>query len=196
MRGFDYKKAVQALNYFAICEGGTINKMKALKLVWLSDRYHLRKYGRTITGDTYFALPYGPVASNTRDVLELSSFALSEDELLYAQQYLKKQDKYDFTSLAEVDKSQLSKTDYIALGKIHQVYGSLSAFELSEISHMFPEWLRFESALNAKISSREMINMDDFFINYNDNTGVFQDVNEQLEIVKEIYHQSISLSAI
>jgi len=48
MVGFNHKKAVQTLAYFAQKEGGVINKMKAFKLIWLSDRLHLRKYGRPI----------------------------------------------------------------------------------------------------------------------------------------------------
>ncbi len=37
---FDYKKATQALNFFAIKCGGKIDKMKALKLIFFADRYH------------------------------------------------------------------------------------------------------------------------------------------------------------
>lgn len=69
MNTFNYKKSVQALNYLAVLEGGAINYMKALKLIWLSDRYHLRNHGRTITGDKYFALKNGPVASFTKDII-------------------------------------------------------------------------------------------------------------------------------
>ena len=71
---FDYRKATQALNHFALKEGGQINKMKALKLVYLADRYHLRKYGRLITNDVYFAMPYGAVASGVKDIAEDSAF--------------------------------------------------------------------------------------------------------------------------
>ena len=56
---FDYKKATQALNFFALKEGGTINKMKALKLIYFADRYNLRKYGRPVRNDDYWAMGYG-----------------------------------------------------------------------------------------------------------------------------------------
>ncbi len=35
MLDFDYKKATQAINYLAKKEGGKINKMKAIKVIWL-----------------------------------------------------------------------------------------------------------------------------------------------------------------
>jgi uncharacterized phage-associated protein len=53
MLGFNYKKAIQTLAYFAQKEGGVINKMKVFKLIWLSDRLHLRKYGRPILNDVH-----------------------------------------------------------------------------------------------------------------------------------------------
>ena len=82
MVGFNYKKAVYTLAYFALKEGGAINKMKAFKLIWLSDRLHLRKYGRPILNDVYFALPMGPIPSNTKDIADNSDFlAETEKEL-------------------------------------------------------------------------------------------------------------------
>lgn len=49
---FSHRKATQALNFFARkAPGHSINKMKALKLVYFADRYHLRKYGRPVVGD-------------------------------------------------------------------------------------------------------------------------------------------------
>ena len=65
---FSHRKATQALNFFAQRAGGSINKMKALKLVYFADRYHLRKYGRPVVGDEYLAMNYGPVASGTKDL--------------------------------------------------------------------------------------------------------------------------------
>ena len=45
---FDYKKATQAINYLTKKEGGQIDKLKLIKLIYLADRYHLRRYGRRV----------------------------------------------------------------------------------------------------------------------------------------------------
>jgi uncharacterized phage-associated protein len=55
----DYEKCTQALNFFAQKAGGQINKMKALKLIFFADRYHVRKYGRLLTNDNYMAMEHG-----------------------------------------------------------------------------------------------------------------------------------------
>src|SRR5680860_294981 len=53
-----YEKATQALNFMATKDGGRISKLKAIKLIFLADRYHLRKYGRPVVGDQYFAMEH------------------------------------------------------------------------------------------------------------------------------------------
>ena len=63
-------KVVQALDYLVTSLKGGCSKLNLLKLVYLADRYHLRKFGRTVTGDSYRAMPYGPVADRTRVVIE------------------------------------------------------------------------------------------------------------------------------
>ena len=88
---FAYKKAAQAINCFAIQNGGEIDKLHALKLVFFADRFHLRKYGRPITNDQYWAMRFGPVASGVKDLFELDS--LSHEERHYADSLLVKGSK-------------------------------------------------------------------------------------------------------
>lgn len=189
MRGFNYKKSVQGLNFFAVANGGTINKMKAIKLIWLSDRLHLRKFARTITGDEYYALPNGPVPSATRDILEENNFvpdAASE----YSTGYIHQIDKFHFKSIKATNVNVFSKTDLECLKMALDNFGHLSQFGLSELSHTFPEWTKHESALENKLSSRFLINQLDFFVNIYENSKLFQDPLENISLVKEIYQDN------
>jgi len=43
---FDYKKAIQVINWFANKTNGQIDKLKLMKLIFLADREHMRRYGR------------------------------------------------------------------------------------------------------------------------------------------------------
>lgn len=64
------RKVIQALNYLSTKQkNGVMNKMKAYKLLCLADKYHIRQYERSITDDTYCALPHGTVPSNVMDLL-------------------------------------------------------------------------------------------------------------------------------
>lgn len=155
---FSHKKATQILNYFALKQGGQINKMKALKLTFLADRYHLRKYGRPITNDDYFALKLGPVASGVKDIAEQSDF-LDDDIKQYVVHFLELE-YYDLISKDAVEKDVFSDTDLEALSFVWNKFGSMKEFELSHLTHEYPEWKNHEATL--KTTSRVRMNWADF----------------------------------
>jgi uncharacterized phage-associated protein len=150
---FAHRKATQALNFFARKAGGQINKMKALKLVFFADRYHLRQYGRPITNDEYLAMEYGPVPSGCKDLAEMSDF-LDPHERSYAGRFLRRTGQHDFASSAEVEALVFSKTDLEALEFAWRHFGPLDQFRLAEITHEYPEWKRHEAALQSPDVSR------------------------------------------
>ncbi len=189
MRGFNYKKSVQALNLLANKSGGTLNKMKAIKLIWLADRLHLRNYGRSITGDLYYALPNGPVPSATRDVLENSNF-IEDTATDYASEYISEIDKYNYRALIQGNYKVFSQSDIDTLEIVFDKFGHLDHFALSDLSHFFPEWKKHESALNKKLSSRYPIEPIDFFINIEENSGLFVDSEDNLNITKSIFEEN------
>jgi uncharacterized phage-associated protein len=157
---FDLRKATQALNWLAAKSGGRINKMKALKLIYLADRYHLRKYGRLITNDSYFAMDYGPVPSGVKDLAEASDF-LGNDEQLYSGEYIRPVNQYTLESLIEPDYSVFSASDVEALTFAWETFGNLDRFKLAELTHEYPEWKKHIQAL--KSDSRIQMNLVDFF---------------------------------
>lgn len=159
---FDFKKAAQALNYLAKEFGGKINKMKAIKLIYFADRYHLRKYGRPVTNDEYVAMEYGPVGSKTKDIAENSSF-LDTIESEYNKQYIEKQDIYDIQSVHDVAMNVFSDSDIEALEFAIKYFGRLDQFQLAEVSHAYPEWKRFEKKLESGSGSVFNMDYEDFF---------------------------------
>ena len=75
------KKIIQALAYIAYQQPDhKVNNMKAYKLLWLADRYHLRQTGRTITGDVFYALPHGVVPSDAKNIVENQPTHIRNDE--------------------------------------------------------------------------------------------------------------------
>lgn len=157
---FKYRKAVQVLNYFAVKSGGRINEMKALKLVFLSDRFHLRKYGRPITNDEYFAMPFGPVASGVKDIAEFS-FCLDKSEDDYARQFLARLNQFTIESKSNVNQKVFSKSDLEAMEYAWVKFGKLSKYELSDLTHEYPEWKKHEEFLQK--FKRVKMSYEDFF---------------------------------
>jgi len=157
------RKATQALNFFARREGGSINRLKALKLIFFADRYHLRKYGRAVVGAHYYAMKNGPVASEVKHVAELNEEWLNSEQRGYAKAFLRKTSPYLFESLAAPDERVFSKTDLEALHFACEKFGQLREFELSELTHHYPEWKRHESLLNRG-RKRAAMDYRDFFL--------------------------------
>ena len=189
-----YKKATQALNLLARKKDGKINKMKAIKLIFLADRLHLRKYGRPIVGDRYWAMKLGPVGSLTKNVAELSS--ISEEALTYAKKYIKPIDekKQVIASLKQEDLSVFSKTDLECIESVYKKFSDKDQFELAEITHEFPEWIKHKKELDGG-KKRVRMDYDDFFIDTPKGFDLFSQNKSNLEMAKESFLEQKEVSA-
>jgi len=192
---FDYKKATQAINYLTQKEGGQIDKLKLIKLVYLADRYHLRRFGRPMVNDAYLAMPLGPVGSSVKDIAEFSGF-LDEAEREYASVYLKRGEAPNkVISIADVDTDVFSQSELEALEFAYNEFGAISAPALVNLTHRYPEWDKFKSALQSKETTREPMSYTDFF--NNPNNGVadkFALSEEMLTASKELFEEDYKIA--
>jgi hypothetical protein len=69
------EKIVELLLYLAHKRAGA-DKYQAVKFFYLADREHFKPHGRPLTFDNYYALSYGPVASNALDLLHKKPWML------------------------------------------------------------------------------------------------------------------------
>lgn len=183
-----YKKATQALNFLARKKDGQINKMKAIKLIYLADRLHLRKYGRPIVGDTYWAMKLGPVGSKTKNVAELSS--VPEYILSYAKKYIRPIDekKHHIKSIKETDTDIFSKTDVECLEAVYSKFADKDQFELKDITHQYSEWPKYERELK---SGKKRVRMDygDLFSDTQRGDDLFEENKTDLNLAKESFEE-------
>ncbi len=155
---FDYKKAVQAINFFTKKNGGKITKLPLLKLIFFADRYHLRKYGRPITNDQYWAMQFGPVASCVKEMAELDSLCGTERH--YAETHFKKvRPDHTLKSIHPVDEDVFSDSDLEALEFVWSRFGSKLP-HLVNVTHKYPEWKKHEPTLKSGQSRVRMDLMD------------------------------------
>ena len=68
-RRFKVDKLIACLAILAKHRVSKLDKLKAVKLLYLADKYHLLKYGRPIINDTYVHLDNGPVPSKALDII-------------------------------------------------------------------------------------------------------------------------------
>lgn len=146
------KKIENTILYFANRSNNKIDRMKLIKLIWLSDRLHLNKYGRLILNDKYKALPNGPIASLTLN--------MTNQNLPGAY----KVEGYSIISIKDFDRDYFSKSDLKIMEYVWNNFKNYSSIEFSDYSHEFPEWKRFEKELNAPFTPDAYdIVIQDFF---------------------------------
>lgn len=152
---------IQAIAYLVRRSDRGLSKLVLLKLLYLADRYHLRKYGRTILDDRYFAMQYGPVASGAKSIIE---GGLRDD---YAARFVrvamiphKPRDFQHVSAVGDEPLVWLSQTDTEALDAALNVW--VMCDNLVGFTHEFPEWKKHESAIECGANSVPM-NYEDFF---------------------------------
>lgn len=177
---------LESFYYLAKKLESPIDKLAAVKLLFFADRYHLRKYGRLISDDTYYALPHGPVASNSLDIINL---VLTDNNNGTEKNYIK---KYDGTAFSAVDNDYeleyLSDSDVEALDFVIAEFGDMKTWDLRDLTHEYPEWKRYKQTLESQSSRREKIKMEDFFEEANMDDDPFSIIPKRaVELSKEVY---------
>jgi hypothetical protein len=188
----NYKAAIQAVDYIVkngSCEG-ILNKLAILKLLFFAERYSLRKYAQSITGDQFWAMRLGPVASETYNMISFKD-TVSAEHLKYTQEILSKDGLYGVKSngalIMRDDYDELSDTDIEALDFSIKEFGQYSSSKLVDITHLYKEWNRFEEKLKDEKSSFK-INIEDFFEKTNEQTKEYSIIaDDQVELNKEFY---------
>lgn len=187
----DTRKLIQALAYLAYKQTDqTLDNMKAYKLLWLADRYHLRQTGRTITGDRYYAMPFGIVPSDAKCLLENTKTKMFTPQR-YMNKYITILENHKYGCINEPNLDEFSVSDLEALNKVLELYNAYSAKQLSAMSHEFPEWIFYADLLADKDKKNSYpIDLNRFFEDApSEHNALFGDSRELLELTKELYHQ-------
>lgn len=140
---YSLEKTLQAL-YYIQSKSNITDKKSLLKLLFFSDRYHIRNYGLPILDDDYFAMKKGPVCSHTYDLLKAGKYYnnLSESERNFVDKYITRNENIIYIN--EIDFDNLSDSEKIALDFSVTNFSKFTSKELSDISHIYPEWKMYE----------------------------------------------------
>jgi uncharacterized phage-associated protein len=141
---FDPEKAVAAIVYLASKQVHGLTKYKVCKLLFLADKYHLVRYGRTITGDKFCAMPYGPVPSQILDLLtevisgDFESWLVNRTHARTLADYVEIERIYHdphFRAIKDVPAGVLSVSDMSAIDAMVQEHGDKTFNELKAMTH-------------------------------------------------------------
>lgn len=189
----EYKKITQVLNYIAAKEGREINYMKALKLLYLADRLHLRKYGRLITDDRLVAMENGTLGSQAKDIIVQSDF-LPHVVYEYSDDKLKRNlDAYKISSASD-DFKELSESDIECVDSVLKEVGEKNQFELKELTHNLPEWKRHQFTIEEEGENKVVdLELKDLFKKSNNDIldNLYSQSDEELILSQEFFAESL-----
>jgi uncharacterized phage-associated protein len=130
------EKIVELLLYLAHKKPGA-DKYQAVKFLYLADREHFNRYGRPITFEQYYALSYGPVASNALDLLNgnINAFkAVGIADIPFELEATSKT-TYIKSPKREVNFDLFSKSDVKVFDEVLEQFGNFSFDELFKLTH-------------------------------------------------------------
>jgi uncharacterized phage-associated protein len=131
---FDFTKTLQAAAVLLDTDNGQMGYMRLLKLLYIADRELLAETGRPLTGDRVIAMKHGPVLSRVFDLIKGQTAQADEwSNYLHTEGYkvLLKQ---------KPGRGKLSKREVQKLNCLSERFRQLEDFELSDLTHQFPEW--------------------------------------------------------
>lgn len=151
----NFKKVITVLSYITN-ELGPVDKLKACKLLYYIDKLHLIEYGRFVSNDVYFKLPYGPIPSQVLDILN-DNKNLFEDEKDYLNKYIAIGNDQNKTIKCKnkPDLNELSESEVTIINRVVKEYGHYPSVKLIDISHKEPAWKNANE--HEKISLYDLI---------------------------------------
>jgi uncharacterized phage-associated protein len=131
---FNFEKTLQASAVLLRRDGKRMSRLRLLKLLYIADRELLAAKARTITGDRVVAMKYGPVLSQTYDLIKgLETRASEWDEFIHS-------DGYAIELKNDPGLDDLSKAEIAKLQEVADRYRDVDDEDLSTLTHDFPEW--------------------------------------------------------
>ena len=109
---------------------------KICKILYFADREHLSKYGRSITGDVYIAMQFGPVPSKIEDIFKaVRGDSYFSNEAGEFKEFFTFQNRYMLKPLAQADMDCLSESEVECLDNAIAKCKDKSFDELTQMSH-------------------------------------------------------------
>src|SRR6185436_4198819 len=178
----DADRAREALAYLASKSPG-LDVYRACKLLFLADKYHLVRYGRTITGDRYYAMPHGPAPNR---VLNLLNIFLEDPSTTWLSSVLTIDRSFRYPHLVAngpLELDNLSQSDIKALDVTLERFGSKTFDELKSLTH---EMVAYRNAWDKRGRKKSVpMDFEDFFEEDSDAiAGVLEQAIEESQFRK------------
>ena len=137
---FSEQRVAQMAAYLLGKERGRMNYVKLIKLLYLTDREAMKRYGHPISGDRYVSMTHGPVLSQTFNFIKGAAKSAEHgwnywiaDKANFAVQLKHKAIRESL--------DELSDADIEVLAAVHAKFGKMDQWKLVDYCHRYcKEW--------------------------------------------------------
>lgn len=129
LNGFDVATAAQSAAFFIRSEGGRIDYLKLVKLMYLAEREFMEQYDEPFFYDVFYNMDHGPIPSTVMNLIngEIKHRAWSK--------YVGKRCLDEVESKNSFDLDHLSPAEMKILKGLWKKFGKKSGFELAQWTH-------------------------------------------------------------
>jgi len=149
---FDVTKATEVACQLLKREGGSINIMKLVKLVYLLDRLSVARRGIPVVGGAYFSMPNGPITSEFLDLINSGCLWGVAD--CRWEEFVSDRQDHEVAMIKEASRDHLSDSEIELIDAVYQEHGGKDQWQLRDWCHEHcEEWTPLEEG-------RERIGLD------------------------------------
>ena len=129
--GFYPEKAAQVAAFFVNKQDDrTLDKLKLVKLLYLSERASIRNRGRPMFYDEFYSLEHGPICSNA-----LNGINNKQDKDIWSQYLERVSNRTLTTTQPSPELDRMSKSDIVILNSVWVSFGWMSPIEIRNWTH-------------------------------------------------------------
>jgi len=158
------EKIIQIICYLLKNLNREISKTHLMKLIFFADKYHLLKFGTTITEDDIYAMKNGPLSSIAKKLLEPENHGEAAQLLRY---YIKEEKNYEYTfnTSKNIDFDLFADSEFLALNFIIQETDKYwkTFNDAINYSHEYPEWKQYEEFFKIHKRGRKLLRLEELF---------------------------------
>jgi uncharacterized phage-associated protein len=138
---FNSRKATEVASLLIQLEGGRLNVMKLVKLVYLVDRLSIARRGIPVVGGVYYSMRNGPVTSELLDLINAGRLADESD--CSWQEFIQNREGVTVSSLpgSEIACTCTSEAEKRLIQEIYSEHGAKDQWALRDWCHQnCAEW--------------------------------------------------------
>ncbi len=162
MSRFNEEKTLSAMLYLA-GQTGEIDLYLLMKMLYLADRAHIVKWGRTITGDTYEKMDWGPVPINAYTMINslrgVSKWHVNLENWLQFREN-KAEKEYIVSAVCSPRLRKMSRSDKAILDAVYQDYKDFGFAEINRTVHDDPAYQAFDKTGREHMSDEDLVEHD------------------------------------